>query len=787
MNLVLFRQAFGRRIGGAALSLVLFGEALARRGHHVTMLTEAGSLRRGTPLAGRGFRGVRDGTNASPELVAEVLRDADALISQLVATPRAIALSRQYNVPLVHYVHDEGQLDEVRSEDAALVLFNSSWLQTRTGWTGPQCVLHPLVVPEDYQVAPNPEGAVTQVSLSERKGGALFWELARRCPQYRFLAVQGREAHSVQSLRRTANVSTMAHTADMRTVYRRARVMLCPSEVETFGRIGLEAAASGIPTLAHPTEGLQESLGAAGIFCDRDDPQAWVDALARLDDPEEYARASQAARARFAELQTESLRQMDAAEQLLAQAARPVQVQVRDPHRIDVAAKYTHWCDHMAPVWRALPEEARGEFLLGASIAAYARERHGISGPTYNGKEDFQRLLAKRRGAVIVVAAMGDARAAFGARRRVVLFQHGVGFSFHGEGQHHQSYAGGCSDREVDLFCYPNEYAAQAQLRVYPRSNMKITGSPKMDAVFLRPPKPRGDPPVICISFHWNCRVCPETRWALPHYRKALPALVEHFGAGNVLGHGHPRAWRQLLPIFEEAGLVPVQRFEEVLDRADLYCNDSSSTLYEFAATDRPVVTLNAPWFRRDVSHGLRFWEHEDVGIICDHPDDLIESIELALEELPEQQARRRAAVAAAYPVQDGTAAHRAAVLILQLAAEAPRKEAAVAQAARGGATVRVAARRTFMSDAGLVARNKVLEVPAGLAQTWLRRGLVDVIDASVPAEMEIPEARAAVPGPTEFQVESGVKIVYKHDDLPEQEFASAQERDNALREAGKA
>ena len=59
---------------------------------------------------------------------------------------------------------------------------------------------------------------------------------------------------------------------------------------------------SGIPVIAHPTPGLQESLGGAGIFVDRGDIDGWVEAIRRLDDPDEYRQASQRALARVAQL-----------------------------------------------------------------------------------------------------------------------------------------------------------------------------------------------------------------------------------------------------------------------------------------------------------------------------------------------------------------------------------------------------------------------------------------------------------------------------------------------------
>ena len=83
-----------------------------------------------------------------------------------------------------------------------------------------------------------------------------------------------------------------------------AEVLLMPSIAETWGRTGIEAMCFGIPVIAHPTPGLRESLGDAGIFVDRNDLAGWVGAIRSLDDPDEYARRSAAALARVAELDT---------------------------------------------------------------------------------------------------------------------------------------------------------------------------------------------------------------------------------------------------------------------------------------------------------------------------------------------------------------------------------------------------------------------------------------------------------------------------------------------------
>jgi glycosyltransferase involved in cell wall biosynthesis len=75
-----------------------------------------------------------------------------------------------------------------------------------------------------------------------------------------------------------------------------------PSAHESWGRVGVEAMTSGIPVIAAPTAGLKESLGDAGVFCDRDDLDAWEQALRRLLDGRRWKAASRKAKARAAEL-----------------------------------------------------------------------------------------------------------------------------------------------------------------------------------------------------------------------------------------------------------------------------------------------------------------------------------------------------------------------------------------------------------------------------------------------------------------------------------------------------
>ena len=101
-----------------------------------------------------------------------------------------------------------------------------------------------------------------------------------------------------------------------------------------------------------------------------------------------------------------------------------------------------------------------------------------------------------------------------------------------------------------------------------------------------------------------------------------------------------------------------------MLRQADLYVCDNSSSLFEFAATGRPVVVLNTPEYRRDVHHGLRFWDAASVGVNCDRPRDLDDAIGQALADAPKQQAARERALDIVYSPRTGGAQLAADALV---------------------------------------------------------------------------------------------------------------------------
>lgn len=304
---------------------------------------------------------------------------------------------------------------------------------------------------------------------------------------------------------------------------------------------------------------------------------------------------------------------------------------------IDALASAAHYVDHTAAVLDALPPSSRGDLL------------------TRPGGDPSRPVL---------VASFGDLLAARSSGRdRIALMEHGAGQSYGGRNVRHGAYAGGENRDAASLFLHPGEHPAARDRRRYPGARVEVVGSPHLDTLPRKATKGR----VVAFTFHFNGAVCAETKTAYPHFYPAIAALADRY---ELLGHGHPRLWtagrkgNQLADRYRRAGIEPVQSFAEVCRRADLLIADNTSAMFAFAATGRPVVVLNPPWYDRRVNHGLRFWEASRVGVNCDDPASLAECVEQALADPPSQRAEREAALDLVYAYRSGAAGRAASALM---------------------------------------------------------------------------------------------------------------------------
>lgn len=229
----------------------------------------------------------------------------DVIVTHHVHGLHAIGLARRLGAASVAIAHNDfGLSHKMLGARPDLMVCNTRWINRRLAPARHgvrSVVVHPTVDPTQH--ATTPGDMITMVNFFRIKGPETFWRLARACPQYRFLAVKG--GYGKQDLRPGfPNVTVIDTTTDMRgEVWSRTGILLVPSRYESYGRVGIEACASGIPVMATPTPGLRESLGRAGIFISRANPNEWHRRLRALkESPAAYRRASAAARARIGEL-----------------------------------------------------------------------------------------------------------------------------------------------------------------------------------------------------------------------------------------------------------------------------------------------------------------------------------------------------------------------------------------------------------------------------------------------------------------------------------------------------
>jgi len=233
----------------------------------------------------------------------DFIRHSGVILSHHTQEPHAVKTAGIIKRPIVCLMHDDGRKKNLQEyirlpyRKNIYLIHNSYWLKEYYSLFGFQSiVLFPPVFWRDYAVDTNHEYVVL-INCNRNKGGEVLIEIARRMPDIQFLGVKG--AYNRQYLGNLPNLTYVEQTPYIKKIYAQTDILLMPSKEESWGRTAIEAMSSGIPVIANPTPGLLESCGSAGIFCNRDKPDAWVREIRRLkSDPDYYKSVSDACKER---------------------------------------------------------------------------------------------------------------------------------------------------------------------------------------------------------------------------------------------------------------------------------------------------------------------------------------------------------------------------------------------------------------------------------------------------------------------------------------------------------
>lgn len=277
---------------GAETTLHDILKAFNREGHDVTVILKERPNLKGNEYT---YEGINVIQASDKRTLLHYLPKADAVFTHFECAPRASLLAEKYKIPLVHLIHND--YDVIKRQIAHgtdIAILNTFWLTDHyKDLDVIKFTVHPPINPEYYKVDHGRK--VTLVNLWDKKGYKTFYSLAERMPDVEFLGVKG--GYGSQNIVDLPNVEIMENTPDMKEVFSKTKVILMPSEYESYGRVAVEAQACGIPCVVTPTKGLQEALGDSALYAPYEDTDAWEKALRSILSPRKYGAMSKLATA----------------------------------------------------------------------------------------------------------------------------------------------------------------------------------------------------------------------------------------------------------------------------------------------------------------------------------------------------------------------------------------------------------------------------------------------------------------------------------------------------------
>lgn len=307
---------------GAEWMLLDLFKKLTEKGHHCKVMLPVSGIK------DYNYEGIEVVGDNNLEVVKKEIAWCDLIISHLDRYGKALNRAEFFGKPFVLLVHNThryaGIVEKHKPEmrDRWLyVVYNSEYTRDALKYPNPSIVVHPYVDAERVKAKRKHKTRyVTLINLWEGKGGKILQQIAKEMPDVEFLGVKG--GYGEQEVdEKIANITYMENTPDIAGVYARTKILIMPSDYESFGRTALEAMINGIPVIATPTKGLKENLGEAGIYVEKEDIEGWKREIRKLlEDKDYYNEISEKCLKRAKEHEEKFLKEIDELEVFLGKA-----------------------------------------------------------------------------------------------------------------------------------------------------------------------------------------------------------------------------------------------------------------------------------------------------------------------------------------------------------------------------------------------------------------------------------------------------------------------------------
>ena len=226
--------------------------------------------------------------DAHNQLCKDRIIHSDIVLYQFGKNATDFQLIQERKKPVYIFIHLINYCDWILGHKTTFktcVVYNSRYVQDTYPTIHDNMRMIPYVDTKTFTGLRNKtiqNDVVCLINCNKNKGSSQLYDIAEKMPNVQFLAVKG--AYGEQDIRypKPHNVVYLENQKDIYNVFNKVGILLMPSHIETWGRTAVEAMASGIPVIHSEAGGLVECVGGAGVLCQRDDIDAWCQAIRRI-------------------------------------------------------------------------------------------------------------------------------------------------------------------------------------------------------------------------------------------------------------------------------------------------------------------------------------------------------------------------------------------------------------------------------------------------------------------------------------------------------------------------